>query len=154
MICLWRDVGIEDVLGVGVEGRQRGDRRDEHPHRVGVVVEALEEPLAHVLVDEGVVGDLVHPLAELRRRRELAVEQEVGHLEVGRLLGQLLDRVAAVARIPASPSTIGDRALACGRRHERRVVEPDAGKELAPLVGRHSAVDDRDLDRLDRCGCP
>jgi hypothetical protein len=32
---------------------------------VGVVVEALHEALAHVLVDERVVGDLVLPLLEL-----------------------------------------------------------------------------------------
>ena len=57
-----------DVLGLGVEGRQRGDRRHEHAHRVGVVVEALDEPLAHVLVDERVVRDVVHPRLVLRRR--------------------------------------------------------------------------------------
>ena len=91
-------LGVEDVLGVEVEGREGGDGGDEHPHRVGVVVEALEEPLADVLVDERVVRDLVAPGLELGSRRQLAVQQEVGHLQVGRALGQLLDRVAAVAQ--------------------------------------------------------
>ena len=39
-----------------VEGRERPDRAEQHPHRVGVVAEALEE-LLHVDVDVGVVAD-------------------------------------------------------------------------------------------------
>ena len=41
-------LGVVDVLGVEIEGRECRDRRDQHPHGMGVVVEALEEPLAHV----------------------------------------------------------------------------------------------------------
>ena len=118
-------LGIEDVLGVGVEGRERGDGRHEHPHRVGVVVEALEEALAHVLVDERVVRDVVDPRLVLRGGRQLAVDQQVGHLEVGRVLRQLLDRVAAVAEDARVAVEVGDRARRGGRRHQRRVVEPD-----------------------------
>ena len=44
---------VVDVLGVGIEGRQRADRGEQHPHRVGVVAEALDE-LLDVLVHEGV----------------------------------------------------------------------------------------------------
>ena len=58
-------LGVVDVIGFGVEGRQRGDGGHEHAHRVGVVVEALEEPLAHVLVDVRVVRDVVLPRVEL-----------------------------------------------------------------------------------------
>ena len=58
-------LGVEDVLGVEVEGREGGHRRHQHAHRVGVVVEALEEALAYVLVDEGVEGDLALPHLEL-----------------------------------------------------------------------------------------
>ncbi len=49
---------VVDVLRLGVEGRERPDRGEQHPHRVGVVAEALDE-LLDVLVDEGVVGDVV-----------------------------------------------------------------------------------------------
>ena len=63
---------IEDVLGVEVEGRQRGDGRDEHAHGMGVVVEALEEALADVLVDERVVRDVVAPFGELLLVGQLA----------------------------------------------------------------------------------
>ena len=80
--------------------------------------------------------------------RQLPVEQQVSDFEIGRLLGQLLDRVAAVLEDPLVAVDEGDRALGCGRGRERRVVEPDARKELAPLLGRDPTVDDRDLDRL------
>ena len=38
----------------------------------------------------------MRPLVELRLGRQLAVDQQVGDLEVGGLLGELLDRIAAV----------------------------------------------------------
>ena len=65
---------------------------------MGVVVEALDEPLAHVLVDVRVVRDVVGPRLELLGVGQLAVEKEVSDLEVGRLLGQLLDGVAPVTQ--------------------------------------------------------
>ncbi len=59
---------VEDALGVQVEGGKRGDGGDEHAHRVGVVVEALEEPLSYVLVDERVVRDLAASTPRTRSR--------------------------------------------------------------------------------------
>ena len=143
-------LGIEDLLGVEVEGGQRRHRRYQHPHGVGVVVEALQEPLAHVLVDERVHGDLVVPGFELGLGRQLAVQQEVGHLEVGRVLGQLFDRIAPVAQDALVAVEIGDGALAGGGGHETRVVEPDPGKELRPFGGRHPPVVDGDLELVPR----
>ena len=60
------DLGVVDVVGVGVEGGQRAHRGDQHAHRVGVVAEALHEVL-DVLVHERVHGDFAHPLVELAR---------------------------------------------------------------------------------------
>ena len=73
-------VGVVDVAGVGVERRERPDRRHQHPHRVRVVAEALHE-LLDVLVHERVVGDLVHPRVVLLLGRQGAVHEEVGDLE-------------------------------------------------------------------------
>src|SRR3984885_8547802 len=117
---------------------------------MGVVVEALEKPLAHVLVDEGVVRDVVLPDGELLLVGQLAVQQEVGDLEIGRALSQLLDGIAAVAQDPGVAVEVGDGALAGSRRHEARIEEPDARKELPPLPGGDPAVDDRDLHGLAR----
>ena len=60
-----------------------------------VIAEAFDE-LLQVLVDEGVIGDAEHPLVKLSLRRQLTVQQQVGDLEKGRVLGQLLDGIAAV----------------------------------------------------------
>ena len=92
---------------------------------MGVVVEALKEALAHVLVDEGVVRDLVDPLVELGLVRQLAVQQQVGDFEVGRLLGELFDRIAAIAEdaFVAVDEVIDD--LAFGGRTKGGIVEPD-----------------------------
>ena len=125
---------------------------DQHAHRVGVVVEAVDEALAHVLVDERVVGDVGLPLLQLHRVGQLAVEQEVGDLEVGALLGQLLDRVAAVAKDPGLAIEVGDRALARRGLHVRRVVDEQRWIELAHRGGGKDVVGDRDRDLSCRCG--
>jgi hypothetical protein len=113
-----------------------------------IVVEALHEALAHVLVDERVVGDVVLPHLVLLGGREVAVEEEVRHLEVGRLLRELLDRVAPVAQDAGLAVELGDGARGGGGGGERRIVEPDAGEELRPLGRVDAAVRDRDLDGL------
>ena len=126
---------IEDVLGVEVEGREGGNGGDQHPHRMGVVVEPLEKPLPDVFVDERVVGDLVLPRLVLPGVGQLPVDQEVGDLEVGRLLGQLLDGVAAVVEDPRLAIEIGDGALAHRRRRpalRRRTRGPGAAWSTPP----------------------
>ena len=141
-------VAVEDVLGVVVEGAEGSQRRDEHAHWVGVVVEAVDEPLAHVLVDERVVGDLVRPRLELALVRQLAVQQEVGDLEVRRVLGELLDRIAAVAEDAVVPVEVGDRRAAGGGRQEGWVVEEEVLVELSQGGARKHTVGDGDRDRL------
>jgi len=69
---------------------------------VGVVTEARHQVL-HVLVDERVRGDLVHPAVVLLLGRQLAVEEQVGGLEVVALLGELVrsdSRVIEDALVP------------------------------------------------------
>ncbi len=143
-------LGVEDVLGVEVEGRERGHGRYEHAHRVGVVVEPLQEALAHVLVDEGVEGDLPFPHLELGLGGELTVEQEVGHLQEGGVLGQLLDGIPPVAEDPGIAVEVGDGALTGGGGRQTRIVEPDAGEQLREVRRRHPAVFQRDLEGLAR----
>ena len=139
---------IVDVLGAVVERSERGQCRDEHPHRVGVVVEAVDEPLAHVLVDEGVVRDVADPCVELRLVRELAVQQQIGDLEIRRLLGELLDRVAAVAQDAGFTVEIGDRRLARRRREVGRVVAVQRRVEFTQRRRREHPTFDGDRDGL------
>ena len=140
---------ILDVVGVGIEGRQRADRAEQHPHRVGVVAEALHEAL-DVLVHEGVDRDLADPLLELLAGGQLAVDEQVGDLEVGRLLGELLDRVAAVLEDAGLAVEEGDLRATRRGVHVRRVVghQPEVvvgDLDLAEVGRAHRAVGDLDL---------
>ena len=56
--------GVEDFFRIGIKSRERGNRRNHHAHRVGVIVKAIEK-LLDALVDERVVGDVVGPVLEL-----------------------------------------------------------------------------------------
>ena len=142
-------VRVADVARVGVERRQRADGSHQHAHRVGVVAEALHEGL-HVLVDERVVGDLVHPGVVLLLRRQRAVDEEVGHLEEVGLLRQLLDRVAAVFEDALVAVDEGHRRTARGGVDESGVVGGKAGlvlgeSNLSQVLGRDRVVVDRDV---------
>src|SRR5439155_575970 len=115
---------VHDVLRLGVEGGERADRADQDAHRMGVVAEALDE-LLQVLVHQGVHLDVALPHAEVRGGGQLALDDQVGGLEEAALLGQLLDRVAAVAEDAALAVDVADLALAGGRVEERGVVADD-----------------------------
>ena len=91
------------------------------------------------------VTSAVH-LRELLLGRELTVEQEVRDLEIGRLLRELLDRVAAVAQDAGVAVEEGDRAGTRRRRQERRVVHAQIRVELAQRRRREHAVVDVDRD--------
>jgi hypothetical protein len=147
-------LGVVDVLRVGVEGGERPDGGEQHPHRVGVVAEALDE-LLDVLVHEGVVGDVVDPPFELLLGGELAEDEQVGHLEIGRLLAQLLDRNPPVLEDPRLAVDVGDRRAAGSRVGERRVVGHQAevlvgDLDLAQIDGPDRAVADLQLVGLAR----
>ncbi|CAB4564508.1 unannotated protein [freshwater metagenome] len=139
---------VEDVLGVGVEGGKRSKGRNEDAHGVSVVVESLHETLAHVFVNERVVGDLVRPIGHLRFGGEFTVEEQIGNFEVGRLFGQLLNGVPAIAEDACATIEFGDGTLGCSSGGEGGIVEPGARHEFRPCRGIDATVDDRNFDRL------
>ncbi len=144
-------VGVGDVARLGVERRQRADGGHQHAHRVGVVAEALHE-VADVLVHEGVEGDLVLPRVVLLAGGQLAVDQQVGDLEEVGVLGQLLDRVAAVLQDPLLAVDERHRAPAGGGVDEPGVVDREPGRvlvglDLADVGGVDGPVQDRHVVR-------
>ena len=148
------DLRVVDLVGVGIEGRERAGRGQEHPHRVGVVAEALHEAL-DVLVHERVDRDLVRPLVQLRLGGQLTVDEQVGDLEIGRLLRELLDRIAAVLQDAGLAVQERDGRATRGGVHERGVVGHDPEVVLVDLDvpqggGTYGAVLDRDLISLAR----
>ena len=142
-------LGVEDVLAVGIEGRHRTDGAHEHAHRMGVVGEALHE-LLDVLVHHGVHGDLVGPRLQLVGGRQLAEQDQIGGLEERALVGELLDRVAAIHQHALVAVDVGDLAAARRGVHERRVVGSEAEVvvarlDLAQIHRLDGAVGDRDV---------
>ena len=135
---------VENPLGIGVERRQRADGADEHAHRMGVVVKAVDE-LLDVLVDDRVVRDVIHPGVELRGAGQLPLQQEERRLEEGALLGELLDRIAAIAQDALIAVDETDRAAAGGGIHERRIVahQPEivgGGFDLTQVSGPNRPI--------------
>ena len=111
-------------------------------------METVDEALAHVLVDEGVVHDIVGPLGQLIAVGKLAVQQQIRDFEVRALLRQLLDRVAPVAQDTGLAIEVSDRALGRRRLHVGRVVDEERRIELANARGRKCSVCDRNGDGL------
>ena len=58
--------------------------------------------------------------------RQLAEQDQIRRLEIGAVLGQLLDRIAAIHQDALVAVDVGDLAPAGGRVHERRVVGASA----------------------------
>ncbi len=88
--------------------------------------------------------------ASWARRRQLAEQDQIGGLEEGALLGQLLDRVAPVHQDALVAVDVGDLAAARRGVHERRVVGGQAevvrvGLDLAQVHRLDGAVGDRDV---------
>ncbi len=145
-------VFVEDVLGVGIERRERADRAEEDAHRVGVVLKALHE-LLDVLVEHRVVRDLPRPVLELRGGGQFTEENQVGRLEVVAFLGQLLDWIPAIEQDALVAVDIRDGAAAVRRVQKRRVVRHQAEvvwRDLDfPEIHRpDGAVGDGDFVRL------
>ena len=55
---------VENFLGVRIERRQRSHRAEHHSHRMGIMMEAVDE-FFYVFVDDRVIGYVVAPFFEL-----------------------------------------------------------------------------------------
>ena len=143
-----RIVGAQILV---VERRQRADDTDHHRHRVRVATEAAEQIL-DLLMHHGVVGHALVEVLELDVGRQLAVEDQIGHLEERAVLGQILDGVAAMQQHALVAVDEGDvRAAARGGGEAGVVSEhPRLAVQLANVdhVGAERALEDRKIGRL------
>ena len=80
---------------------------------MGAVGERLEEML-HVLPKQGVKRDRLLVGLELRLGGQLPVLEEIGDLEEGCLLGELLDQIAPVVEDALLATDVGHRRDALG----------------------------------------
>jgi hypothetical protein len=81
--------------------------------------------------DERVVRDIPRPIFQLSFRRQFTVQQQVGNLEIGAFLSQLVDWIATVFENPFVAIDERDAALARGRIHKRGIV----GHQTKVLIG-------------------
>ena len=143
---------IVNVFRVGIERGERTYGAEQHAHRMGVVAEALEE-LGDVGVYVCVELDLLFPLAQLLLARQLALAEQIGHLEKRGLLRQLLDWVTTVSQDALVTVDERDRAATGRGVHEGRIVghhpEVIVGDLDLPQVGSlDGAFGDRQLVAL------
>ncbi len=111
------------------------------------------------------------PVLQLRRRRQLSVQQQIRRFQVRRFLRQFFDRISPVPQNPHVAINIRDPADARSRVVVRRIVtdHPEIGGihlDLPQVHGPNSVVRDgnfvalpgaviRDCQRLARAGgCP
>ena len=132
---------VGNVGGVVIERRQCADAAGHHSHRMCVAAEALEEP-HHLLVHHRVPVDAVVEVGLLRRGRQFAVEQQVASLQEVAMLGELLDRIAAIEQNAFVAIDIGDLGFAARGRGKARIV----GKHAALAVELRN-IDDVGSDR-------
>ena len=117
---------VGGVQRIRVVRRERVDRAGQHRHRVGVARETVEEPL-EVLVQHRVQLNPAGEVGQLRGAGQLAVDQQVADLDERRLLGELVDRNAAVTQDAGVAVDVGDGALASGGVDEAVVERGEAG---------------------------
>ena len=104
-----------------IEGRQRANDAAHHRHRVRVAAEAGEEA-RHLLMHHGVARHAIIEIVLLRLGRQLAVKQEIADFEEIAVLGELVDRKAAMQQYAFIAVDEGDLGFATCSRSEARVV--------------------------------
>ncbi len=144
-------LGVSDVERVVIERGERAHHSDHHRHRVRVAAEPGVEP-RELFVHHGVMGDDIDEPLLLLLVRQLAVQQQVAHLEKVAVHRELLDRIAAVEQHARVAVDIRDFRAAARRGHEPgvvgeyprlRVKRPDVDH-----VGTDCARQHRKLDRI------
>ena len=91
-----------------------------------VARKSVEEPF-QVLMQQRVALDLVGELVQLFRGRQFPEYQQIADFDEVRLLGELLDRVAAIAQDARVAVDVGDGALGRGGVDEALVESGVAG---------------------------
>ena len=89
-------------------------------------------------------SDAVVEVGLLGRGGKLAIEQEIAGLQKVAVLGELLDRIAAIKEDSFITIDIGDLGLAARGRGEARIVREDAGLTVQ-LADVHDVRSDRAL---------
>ena len=110
------------VPDLWVEGGERGDGGAQHVHGVGVADAA--DDVDHAARHFASAAHLGFEACQLLRGRQFAVDEQVGGLFEGGVLGEVVDRVAAVLECARATIDVGGL----------RAVEVDAGQASVNLL--------------------
>jgi hypothetical protein len=113
---------------------------------MGVAAKALEKA-AHLLVHHRVMDHAVDEIGFLGGGRQFAVEQQVTGLEEIAVLGQIVDRIAAIEQNALVAVDIGNLGFAGAGRGETRIVGEDAGLGVQLRDVDHLGTDGPVVDR-------
>src|SRR2546428_11934984 len=96
------------------------------------------------------MGDRLDPLATLLGIGQLAMDQEIGHLEKAAFIGQLLDGITPGAENATLAIYIGDGTATAGRVEEGGIVAHHSGagpvcRDLVELGGRDRTMPNGNL---------
>ncbi len=142
---------VGDIGRVVIERRQRADRGHHDRHRMRVAAEALEEA-GHLLMHHGVARDAIVEIRLLRAGRQFAIEQKIAGLQKIAVLGELLNRIAAIEQNALVAVDKGDLRLAARGRGEAGVVGEHARLAVKRAnvqdIRPHRALFDGEIDRL------
>ena len=116
---------IVDIDGVVIKRRQRADHAAHDRHWVRVTAKAVVKA-RELFMHHGVVRDGVDEFRQLRRIRQLAVHNQVGHFEEAAIRGQILDRITAILQYADVTINVRDAGAAACRGHEAGVVGKQA----------------------------
>jgi hypothetical protein len=158
---------VEDVEPVVVEGRQCSDDAAHHRHWMRAAPEPAIDRV-QLLVDHRVMADVVGEPLELRRRRQLAVEQQPANFQIAAILDEVGDRIATIEKDAVVAVDVSDRRATGTGLTQCGVIgkAPGIFMETANIDHRradgglqqrqlwpHVAAVDTDFDGPRVCGC-
>ena len=116
------------------------------------------EKFLDALVDESVMRDVIGPVLQLRFGGQLAVQEQIGSLEIGAFFGEVVDGIAAIAQDAGVAVDESDFADAGSGVVEGRIVAHHAeiggfDFDLAQIGGADGVVARWELRSFCRCDC-
>ena len=116
---------------------------------MGVVVEAVKK-FFDAFVNKGVVRDVVGPILQLRGRRQFSVQEQVSRFQIGALLREILDWIAAITQDAGVAVDVSHAADAGSGVVEGRVIAHQAeffgvDFDLAKVGSPDGSVSDGDF---------
>ena len=88
-------IGVINIKAIMIEGGQSADDAAHDSHGVGIPPKTTIKRI-NLLIQHGVVGDIVGEFRFLLGRWQFTIEQEIADFRIIRIVGQFVDGIAAI----------------------------------------------------------